>query len=101
MEAAHLILQNDTADDFNICTGVTHSVDDMVRIVFESLNLDYNNYISVDDKFVRRYEPTICRGIPDKAKNKLSWEAKVSFEEMLKILIKKELEKRNLDYEVN
>jgi len=92
MDAVNLMLESDVPEDYIISTGKTHSVEDMVRIIFEKLDLDYREYIFVNEEFVRPFEPQTCRGIPNKIYKELGWSAKTPFKDMLEEMILEELQ---------
>lgn len=87
VRAMHLILNHDKPDDFVISTMQTHSVLDMVKIVFENLELDYSKYIHQDPKFVRPEELNYLKGDSTKARTLLNWEPKFSLKETLEEMI--------------
>ncbi len=91
VEAMWKMLQADTADDFIIATGETHSVREFVQIAFESLDLDYKKYVRVDPKFFRPAEVDQLLGSPAKIKKILHWEPKVSFKELVKMMAEADL----------
>ena len=78
----HTMLQQKKPDDFVIGTGKTHSVREFVKIVFEELDLDYQDYLIIDKRFYRPAEVDILVANPTKAKEKLGWEPKVDFKEL-------------------
>jgi len=95
MEAVVKMMECERPEDFVIASGTTHSVEEMVREVFEYLDLDYKKYLQVNPELVREFEPDFCRGIPDKARELLGWKAKTSFKDMLQAMTKVELEKND------
>ena len=82
-----LILQNDKPDDFVCSTGVSHTVGDLVKYVFDKLDLDWKEYIGQDEKFMRPEELDVLKGDCSKAKKELGWEQKYTFETMLDEMI--------------
>lgn len=93
VRAMWLMLQQDTPDDYVICTGKTHSVEDFCRLAFEHLDLDFKDYVTVDQRFVRPAEVDLLLGDHAKATKQLQWEPKVSFEELVKIMVDADLKK--------
>lgn len=87
VEAMWLILQQDKPDDFVCSTGVSHSVKDLCEYVFNRLDLDYNDYVSVDEKFLRPEELRDLKGDCTKLKNLTGWNHKYTFETMLDEMI--------------
>jgi len=81
------MLQQDTPDDYVAATGETHTVREFCEIAFGHVGLDYNQYVSVDPRFVRPAEVDLLLGDPSKAKNELGWEPKVSFRELVEMMV--------------
>ena len=76
------MLQQDEPDDFVIGTGQTHTVREFVQIVFEELQLNYEDQVVIDRRFFRPLEIEILVADPSKARDKLGWESKVTFTEL-------------------
>jgi GDPmannose 4,6-dehydratase len=94
VRAMWLMLQQDEPDDFVIATGRTHTVRDFVRIAFESAGLgSYEPYVVIDERFVRPAEVDLLIGDPSKAKRLLGWEPKVSFEELVEMMVRADLDR--------
>jgi len=83
VRAMHLIINNDTPDDFVVSTMITHSVRNMVEYVFNKLELDYSKYVSQDHKFTRPEELDYLKGDSTKIRTQLGWEPEYTFETML------------------
>jgi GDPmannose 4,6-dehydratase len=81
------ILQLDTPDDFVCATGTSHSVKDLCEYVFSYLNLDYKDYVKVDEKFLRPEELHNLKGDSTKLKNTIGWTHDYTFESMLDEMI--------------
>ena len=92
VEAMWLMLQHDKPEDFVIATGEAHSVRDFVRIAFESVDLDYERYVKLDPQFLRPAEVDHLIGDPAKAKKVLGWKPKVSFDQLVEMMVKSDLE---------
>jgi len=92
VEAMWLMLQQDTPDDFVCSTGVSHTVQDLVEYVFNSLELDWEKYIKTDKRFLRPEELEHLKGDCSRAKEMLGWEHKYTFETMLDEMIEYWLE---------
>ena len=69
-------------DDFVIGTGQTHTVREFVQIVFEELELNYEDHLIIDPRFYRPAEVEILVANPAKAREKLGWKPKVNFKEL-------------------
>ena len=87
VKAMHLIINNDTPDDFVVSTMVTHSVRDMVEYVFKKLDLDYTKYVTQHQKFTRPEELDYLKGDSTKIRTQLGWEPEYTFEMMLDEMI--------------
>jgi GDPmannose 4,6-dehydratase len=87
VRAMHLILQNETPDDWVVSTGETRSVRELVSLVFEKLDLNYHEYVVQDPKFMRPEELPYLKGDSTKIRSKLGWSPIISFEEMVTEMI--------------
>ena len=92
VEAMWLMLQQEEPEDFVIATGETRSVREFLDEAFGRLNLDWNEHVEIDPKYYRPTEVDQLLGDASKAREKLGWEPKVSFEEMVRIMIDHDLE---------
>lgn len=86
-----MMLQQDEPDDYVICSGETHSVEELVQIAFDYVGLDWKDYVKIDQHFVRPADVDLLIGNPAKAREKLGWEPKVSFKEMIRMMIDNDL----------
>ncbi len=93
VEAMWLMLQQDKPDDYVIATGETHSVREFVEFAFSEVGLDWEKYVVVDPKFVRPAEVELLIGDASKARRVLGWEPKVTFEELVKMMVKADVER--------
>ncbi len=91
VEAMWLMLQQDKPDDFVIATGVSHSVKDLIQVAFGHVGLDWQKYVESDPKFLRPAEVDLLLGDPNKAKAKVGWQPKVTFEELIKMMVDRDL----------
>lgn len=83
VEAMWLMLQQDVADDYVICTGETHTIREFLDASFEHVGiLDWSNYVVQDPEFYRPAEVDYLMGSNAKAKEILKWEPKTSFQEL-------------------
>lgn len=87
VRAMHLILQQDTPDDWVVATGETHSVREMCEYVFNKLGLDYTNYVIQNPKFLRPEELPYLKGDSSKIRTKLGWTPEYSFEMLMDEMI--------------
>ena len=87
VEAMHLMLQQDTPDDFVICTGETHTVRKFCELAFSALDLNYEEYVVIDPKFYRPSEVDLLIGDRTKAEKVLGWKPETSFEELVRMMV--------------
>ncbi|MBP7832621.1 MAG: GDP-mannose 4,6-dehydratase [Candidatus Levybacteria bacterium] len=99
VEAMWLMLQQDTPDDYVIATGQTHSIEDFVKLAFKEVGIDnWQDYVeSNNPKFMRPAEVDALIGDYSKAKKVLGWEPKTSFQDLVSMMVKSdiEIEKKN------
>lgn len=86
-EAMWLMLQQAQPDDYVIATGETHSVAEFLAEAFSRVNLDWHNYVELDPKYLRPAEVDLLIGDASKAKRVLGWEPKVSFKELVRLMV--------------
>jgi len=91
VRAMWLMLQQDTPDDYVISTNETHTVQRLVEIAFDAVGLDWKNYVVLDERFMRPAEVDLLIGDPSKAGEKLGWEPKVTFEELIQMMVESDL----------
>jgi GDPmannose 4,6-dehydratase len=94
-----MMLQADAPDDYVIATGETHTVREMLDLAFGRLELDWKKHVKIDPKYYRPTEVDLLIGDAGKAKNKLGWEPKVRFEELVAMMVDADLaaEKERLE----
>ena len=91
VDAMWLILQHDVPDDWVIATGESHSVKDFAKKAFETVSLNWEDYVVTDKKYERPNEVNYLLGDASKAKKELSWSPKVSFDELVKKMVDNDL----------
>ena len=91
IEAMWLMLQQDGPDDYVIATGESHSVREFVEEVFRYLDMDWRQYVEIDQKYFRPSEVDVLQGDSSKARKILKWEPKVTFQELARIMIEADL----------
>lgn len=96
VRAMWLMLQQPEPDDYVIATGETHSVKEFLDISFGYLNLNWQDYIEFDPRYLRPTEVDLLWGDPSKAKLKLGWQPSVSFEQLVKLMVEADLQALNL-----
>lgn len=87
VQAMWLMLQQDTPDNYVIGTGETHSVKEFCEIAFSHVDLDYKEFVVVDEKFYRPAEVDLLISDPSKAKKQLKWNPQVSFKQLVAIMV--------------
>lgn len=92
VRAMWLMLQQEEAEDYVIATGVDRTIGDFCQAAFEHVGLDWQEHVVVDPKFLRPAEVNILLGDGTKAKEKLGWEPETSFEEMVQMMVDRDLE---------
>ena len=89
-----LMLQHSKPDDFVIGTGINHSIKDFVKSAFKAAGINnWQKYVKIDKKFMRPAEVMDLRADASKAKKVLGWKPKVSFDELVKIMVDAEIKK--------
>jgi GDPmannose 4,6-dehydratase len=87
VEGMWAMLQQEQADDYVLATGSTHSVRELLEVAFGHLDLDWQKYVELDPRYLRPAEVDLLLGDPSKAKQKLAWEPKVGFQELVKMMV--------------
>jgi GDPmannose 4,6-dehydratase len=87
VEAMWMMLQADQPDDLVIATGETHTVREAVEIAFARKGLDPDDYVEIDPKYYRPSEVDHLLGDASKAKEKLGWEPRVRFKELVELMV--------------
>src|SRR5208283_652262 len=92
VEAMWLMLQQPEPNDYVIATGESHSVREFCETAFESVGLDYRDFVKSDPKYYRPTEVDLLIGNPARAKKQLGWEPKTRFEQLVHIMVDADLE---------
>ena len=87
-----LTLQHESPEDFVFATGELHTVQDIVEIAFQTVELDWRTFVQRDERFQRPSEPQRLVGNPEKARRRLGWKATTSFATLLREMTLAELE---------
>ena len=87
----HLMLQQDKADDYVLASGRTHSIKRLCEVAFGCVDLDWQRYVHVDPAFLRPADVDLLIGDPAKARAKLGWEPRVTFEQMIEKMVQADL----------
>jgi len=97
MEGAWQMLQADEPDDFVLATGETHSVAEFLAEAFGHADLDWRDYVQIDERYYRPAEVDVLIGDYSKAKEKLGWEPKVRFKELVRMMVDADRERGKLE----
>ena len=95
VDAMWRMLQQDEPDDYVIATGETWSVRQLCEMAFDTVGLDYREYVKHDSKFDRPAEVDLLVGDARKAKEKLGWEPTVHFRELVRMMVTEDLARHN------
>ncbi|MGE0353583.1 MAG: GDP-mannose 4,6-dehydratase [Gemmatimonadales bacterium] len=91
VEAMWRMLQQETPEDYVIGTGQTHSVRELVELAFEHAGLDWRKHVVVDPRLVRPAEVDLLMADATKARTRLGWTPRVSFEELVRMMVDADL----------
>ena len=87
------MLQQETADDYVIATGQTHSVRECVEVAFDEAGIgSFQPYVELDQQLVRPAEVDQLIGDYHKAERELGWAPKTSFDELIRLMVRSDLE---------
>jgi GDPmannose 4,6-dehydratase len=93
VRAMWMMLQQDQPDDYVIATGKTWSVRHLVETAFSYVDLDWEEFVVLDPRFMRPAEVDLLVGDPAKAREALGWEPEVGFEELVHMMVDADLER--------
>jgi GDPmannose 4,6-dehydratase len=99
VEAMWLMLQQERPDDYVIATGETHTVQECLDLAFRHLNLDWRKHVKIDPRYFRPTEVDLLIGDAAKAKKQLGWEPKVSFQQLVTMMVEADLKEERLKLE--
>lgn len=91
VEAMWMMLQQPEPDDYVVATGETHSVKEFVELAFGAAELDWKKHVVIDPKFLRPAEVELLVGDPKKAMEKLGWRPRVSFPELVRMMVEEDM----------
>lgn len=100
VDAMWRMLQQDTPDDYVICTGETYSVRELCHLAFEYVGLNWQDYVISDKRFMRPAEVDMLVGDASKAQSVLGWRPRTSFEDLVRMMVDSDLMllQRKLDH---
>ncbi len=93
VEAMWMMLQQPEGDDYVVATGETHTVERLVDAAFAHVGLDWRDHVTLDERFVRPAEVDLLIGDRSKAERVLGWAPKVSFEELVAMMVDADMER--------
>ncbi len=93
VEAMWLMLQAPEPDDYVIATGEVHSVRELCELAFSHVGLDYREFVALDPRYLRPAEVDYLQGDATKARTKLGWKPRVSFEQLIREMVDADMER--------
>ena len=96
VEGMYLMLQQSAPDDYVLATGETHTVEAFVEAAFSAAGLQWRDYVVMDPAFVRPAEVDLLLGDPSKAKEKLGWQPRTTFAELVALMVEADLARVNV-----
>jgi GDPmannose 4,6-dehydratase len=97
VEAMWMMLQMPKGDDYVVATGETHTVKEFLQEAFGLVNLNYEKYVKLDEKYLRPTEVDLLIGDSTKAKKLLGWQPKVKFKELVRLMVTADLIQEGVD----
>lgn len=98
VKAMWLMLQQDEPDDYVVATGQTHSVERLLDVAFNTVDLNWRDYTVQDERFMRPAEVDLLVGDASKAGNVLGWEPVVTFEQLIQMMVEADVERLKKEY---
>jgi len=92
VEGMWAMLQQEQGDDYVLATGSTHSVRELLDVAFGHLDLDWQKFVELDARYLRPAEVDLLLGDPSKAKQKLGWQPKVGFRDLVQMMVEADVE---------
>ena len=97
LEAMHLMLQQESPDDYVVGTGESHSIREFLDEAFDYVGLNWHDYVKIDPRYFRPTEVDYLMADPSKAKRLLGWEPRIKFHELVRIMVDADLELMGLE----
>jgi len=91
VRAMWMMLQQDQPDDYVVATGETHAVKELVELAFSAVDLDWEKYVVIDERFLRPAEVDLLVGDPSKAEKVLGWHREVDFPSLVSMMVESDL----------
>lgn len=92
VRAMHMMLQKDSAEDFVVATGSTHTVKEFLELSFGLVNLNYEDYLEIDPSLYRPAEVDYLKGDANKARDILGWQPQISFNDLVADMVYSDIE---------
>jgi GDPmannose 4,6-dehydratase len=96
VKAMWLMLQQESADDYVVATGLTYTIKEFLEVAFSRYDLNWEDYVVIDPKFYRPAEVEFLRGSPKKAKEKLNWSPEISFYRLVERMVEHDVAEARL-----
>ncbi|MFX1299159.1 MAG: GDP-mannose 4,6-dehydratase [Promethearchaeota archaeon] len=93
VESMWLMMQQNESEDYVIATNEAHTVEEFVELAFNYVDLDWKKYVKIDKRYFRPLDVNFLQGDYSKAKNNLGWDPKIKFKELIKIMIKEDIDR--------
>ena len=87
VEAMWLMLQQDTAGDYVLATGVSHTIKDLLETAFAHVGLNWQDHVEIDSRFKRPADAHELLGNPAKAEQTLNWQRSVDFQQLVHLMV--------------
>ncbi len=91
VRAMWMMLQQESPGDFVVATGETHEVREFAKLAFEAVDLDWEKYVVIDERFMRPAEVDLLVGDPSKAQNVLGWRRETSFQQLVSMMVESDV----------
>jgi GDPmannose 4,6-dehydratase len=91
VRAMWMMLQQDHPDDYVVATGQTHSVKELVELSFTAVDLDWEEHVVIDERYLRPAEVDLLVGDPSKAQTTLGWSREVDFAQLVQMMVEADL----------
>lgn len=95
--AMWLMLQQEQPDDYVVATGETHSIREFLSLAFGYVNLNWEDYVEFDERYLRPSEVDLLIGDPSKTQQKLGWQPSVTFKELVALMLDADMQALGLD----
>ena len=92
VEGMWLMMQHSLPNDWVLATGESHTVEEFLKLSFDIVNLDWEDYVVTDKKYYRPNEVGYLLGDSSKAQKELNWKIKTSFSELVKMMVDSDIE---------